>query len=325
MELRDYFNILLRRKWTIIITVAVTMVAVVLGTQLQTPVYEASTTLRIAASAGGPQSSAVYTYNSQLMNTYVEITTSRPIMEELVTRLQISQPPIVKAEVIPNTELIRVTVENANPKLATLAATSLADILIMESNQLYTGGGKTSQDVLEEQLSQAQADVEIARQGYEKLIIQTPAAPTEIEIAQQALQLKQKSYSDLLAQYDQAKFREEIGASMITIVEPAIVPEYPALPRVNLNYILGIIVGLIGGIGLAFIFENLDGNLYTTRDIETASKLHVFANIPNANKTQLLIFQNGSSPMAKAFQNFASNIYLADNPKPKRSLANYRC
>ncbi len=47
MELRDYLNIILRRKWTILLSVIVTMIVVVLGKQLQTPVYQASMTLHI--------------------------------------------------------------------------------------------------------------------------------------------------------------------------------------------------------------------------------------------------------------------------------------
>ena len=59
MERRDYFNSLLRRKWTIIITVAVTMVAVVLGTNYKHRL-RGLTTLRIAASAGGPQTIRIH-------------------------------------------------------------------------------------------------------------------------------------------------------------------------------------------------------------------------------------------------------------------------
>ena len=320
MELRNYFSILFRRKWIIILTVVITMTVVVIGTQLQTPVYQASTTLRIAASAGGPQNSAVYTYNEQLMNTYVEIATSRPVLEELAKRLQVSQPPIVKAEIIPNTELIKISVDDTNPKMAAAAANTLADILMAQSNQLYTGGGKTSQEVLGEQLAIAQADLDQTRKDYGKLIIQTPAAPGQISATGQLLQLKQNTFTILLGQYEQAAFREEIQASMITVIEPAIVPKMYSQPRIMMNYFLGLIIGLIGGVGLAFIFENLDTNLYTTRDIEIATNLSSFANIPNANKKQLIISKNGSSPITKAFQDFASNIYLANDQELTKVL-----
>ena len=320
MELKHFFNILFRRKWVILSTVAITLIVIVAGTQLQTPTYEASTILRIAATAGGPQTSAVYTYNEQLMNTYIEIATSRPVMEELMTRLEVNQPPSITAETIPNTELIKITAKDTNPKLAATAANTLADILIMQSNQLYTGGGKTSQEILEEQLAQAQVDVEKSRQDYEKIIIQTPAVPNEIEIAGQLFQLKQNNYATLLSQYNQARFREEIQANMITLIEPAITPQAASQPRAALNYILGLVVGLIGGMGLAFIFENLDTHLYTTQDIESAAKLITFADIPNAGKKQVIISRNGPSPVSKAYQCFAENIYLTNDQKLKKVL-----
>ncbi len=320
MELRDYLKIILRRKWVIAITVFATMSIVVIGTRLLTPVYQASTILRVAVSAGGPQNSAVYTYNEQLMNTYAQIATSSPVMEELMSRLQVDGLPIIKAEVIPNTELIKITTEDENPKMAATVSNTLAEILTTQSNQLYTGGGRTSQEILEEQLIQAQIEVEKTRQDYKKLIIQTPAVQNELEIAGQLFLIKQNNYAALLSQYNQVIFREEIQASMITMVEPAVAPEVPSSPRAGLNYVLGLIVGLIGGLGLAFIFENLDTTLYTSQAIETATKLSTFANIPSANKKHLIIANNGSSPIANAFQNFASSIYLANNQMPHKVL-----
>lgn len=53
MDLKQYFDILWRRRWVIVFTAAATMVAVVANTRAQTPMYRASATLRIAASAGG--------------------------------------------------------------------------------------------------------------------------------------------------------------------------------------------------------------------------------------------------------------------------------
>ncbi|MBI5351484.1 MAG: hypothetical protein HZB50_02470 [Chloroflexi bacterium] len=258
MELKHYINILFRRKWMIILTIAITMAVVVIGTQLQTPIYEASATLRIAASAGGQLIYPNLTYVDRLMNTYVEIATSDPILDELVKRLDISKPPMIKAEIIPNTELIKITVEDTNPKLVAAAANTLADILMAQSNQLYTGGGKTSQEILGEQLVIAQTDLDQTRKEYGKLVIQTPAAPERIEATRQSLQLKQNAFTTLLGQYEQAAYREEIQSSMITVIESANMPNAYSQPRVMLNYSLGLIVGLIGGMGLAFIFENLD-------------------------------------------------------------------
>jgi len=320
MELKDYLRILSRRKWVILLTLVVTVVVVSIGTYLTTPVYQATAVFRIAVSSGGPLSFSDYTYADQLMNTYVEMATRRPVLEELVQRLTLSRAPNIKAEIIPNTELIKITVEDTDPKLAAKAANTLVDVLIAQGNQLYIGGGKHLSDVLGEQLTQIQTDMDQTRTEYEKLLLQTPAAPDEIDTTKQALQLKQSNYATLLGQYQQAHFREEIQGSMITVFETAIVPHSPSKPRVLLNILMGLAVGLLGGLGLAFLFENLDTTLYTTEHIESVTKLMALAKIPKANKKQMLIFQDVFSPIAEAFRNLATNIQQSNHKKAQKVL-----
>jgi uncharacterized protein involved in exopolysaccharide biosynthesis len=79
----------------------------------------------------------------------------------------------------------------------------------------------------------------------------------QVDAARQLMQLKQGIYATLNTQYSQT-IRREIQANMMTVVETAIVPEEYSQPRVMLNYFLGLTIGLIGGLGLAFIFEDLD-------------------------------------------------------------------
>ena len=308
MELRDYITILLRRKWIIMVTLLVTVLVVSIGTSMSTLVFEATSVIRIAVSSGGPLSYQEYVYTDQLMNTYVEMATRRPVVQELMDRLGLNEPPEIKAEIIPSTELIKISVEDTNPHRAADAANTLADILIAQSNQLYVGGGKRLSEVLSDQLTQVEADVDTTRTQYEKLLLQTPPAADEIETTKQALQLQQSNYASLLVQYQQARFREEIQASMITVFETATVPQTPSKPRVTVNMILGFVVGLAGGLGLAFVFENLDTILYTSEDIEKITQVAALAQIPEASKDQLFVFQDSFSPIAEAFRNLATYV-----------------
>ena len=269
MNLKPYVNIIQRRKWAVILTVIVVLAATALGTINQKPIYTASTTLRVAASVGGSLNNSEYMYNIQLMNTYVKIATSRPVLDQIKTQLGIKTLPDITAEVIPNTELIKITVKSKNPANASIIANTLTDILIAESNKLYVGGGTNLQAVLEKQLAKAESDLEQARKEYEKIIIQTPAATGQIESVRGLLQSNQTTYTTLLGQYIQASLREEIRSSMITVIEPAIPPQTPSQPNIPLNYALGLVIGLMGGLGLAFILENLDAG-HTTENIKSA-------------------------------------------------------
>ena len=76
----------------------------------------------------------------------------------------------------------------------------------------------------------------------------------------------------LLSQYDKARVDEAMRANSIGIVEPAIVPEAPSKPNLKLNVALGALVGLMGGIGLAFLFENLSPLIHSRDDLERSSR-----------------------------------------------------
>ena len=318
MDLKRYINILWRRKWVILLTVVFTMLVVIVGTYFQTPVYQASTTLRIATSAGSDLSYQDYQYADRLMNTYIEITTSEPVLAELMKRLNLNKPPSLKAEILPNTELIKITIEDKNPRLAAIAANTMADILIRQSNQLYTGGGISSTEVLGKQLAIAKDGLDKTQQKYQQLLIQTPPAPDEIAVAQQTLSLQQNTYANMLSQYEQASIRETIQANMITIIQPASVPISPSKPRVLINYALGLVISLVVGLGLGFLFEYYDTTLYSSDDIESITKLTTLAKIPKAKKNQVNISKNGTSLFAEAIRNLATKIQIIAHQQTRK-------
>ena len=73
-------------------------------------------------------------YAERLMQTYIQLSKSRPILEEVIGRLAFSVRPrelsdALKVEAIANTELIRVTVERADPREAAAIANLLAVLL----------------------------------------------------------------------------------------------------------------------------------------------------------------------------------------------------
>jgi capsular exopolysaccharide synthesis family protein len=297
------------------------MIAVAISTRMQTPTYYTSSVIRIAVSANGTLSYSDYVQATQLMNTYVEIATSKPILDKLKAQTDLKYLPSIKVTVIPNTELVQISAEGVSPEQITNVANSLAEILISESNELYLGGDKTSQEILEEKLAVSQTDLDLTRASYAKLIIQTPAASAEkVEITRQIFQQKLNQHSTLLGQYTQTAIREEIRSNMITVIKPAQVPSSPSKPRASLNYAIGFAVGLMGGLGLALFLEIQDTTLYESEDIETITGLTERIKIPKASTEQLNNYENDSSKFANAFQNLAIHLQPSNNEPIKKIL-----
>lgn len=93
--LEDYWKIVWRRKWIVILTVVVVTVSAVTFSFLQTPIYEASTTLYLKKAKAGPEQIDIFGGVSLLsaeteINTQIEILKSHTVMEEVARRL----PPI---------------------------------------------------------------------------------------------------------------------------------------------------------------------------------------------------------------------------------------
>jgi capsular exopolysaccharide synthesis family protein len=71
-----------------------------------------------------------------------------------------------------------------------------------------------------------------------------------------------------------------VGVSNIKIVDRAEVPRSPSSPRKRVNLILGLLVGLMGGFGLAFLLDYLDNSVKGAEDVEKYAKLPALGIVP---------------------------------------------
>lgn len=71
-----------------------------------------------------------------------------------------------------------------------------------------------------------------------------------------------------------------LGTSNVRIVDRAEAPLYPSSPKKKLNMVLSLLIGLIGGAGLAFFFEHLDDSIKTFDDVERYTGLPSLGAVP---------------------------------------------
>ncbi len=313
MDLKYYLSIMWGNKWIIITTLVVTMIVVIAGTMVMTPVYTATATLRIATASSGSVTTLDYYYADRLMNTYTRIATSNPVLNELANRLNLSSLPDVNVSPVSSTELLQVLIKSPDPVLAQNAANALADILVTQSQELYSGGEKSTTEILSEQLTAAESDLNQARVDYESVVAQTPNDTDAIDKASLVVDLKQKTYETLLDEYEAARVREALRENTITIVDPAVLPTKPSSPRVLINIALGGIVGFVGGIGLAFLYENLNPRIYSLDQIESIADHDVLGKIPFSKTNGLAGIFNKTIPVKThnfkgSFQNLQAKI-----------------
>jgi len=83
-----------------------------------------------------------------------------------------------------------------------------------------------------------------------------------------------------LSETDVSARLKNLRTSNVWIVDRAAIPLYPSSPKKKLNMLLGLVLGLLGGLGLAFLFEHLDDSVKTFQDVEKSTGLPALGIIP---------------------------------------------
>lgn len=100
------------------------------------------------------------------------------------------------------------------------------------------------------------------------------------------------------------------SALQVSLVEPALTPTTPVRPRPTLNVVLGLLVGMMLGIGVAFLREFLDRSIKTLEQLEAFAGAPVVGTIPpfKAVKQPLPVAEQPRTPAAEAFRKLRTNF-----------------
>lgn len=255
------------------------------------PIYRASTTLLINQA----RNPAVTDYSSiltseRLAKTYVELLTKRPILEEVASRLGLAMdegsfPAELDVKPVRDTQLIELSVEHSDPRLAAEIANTLPEVFIKQNESIQLSRFASSKENLAKQLAVIESDIEATQQAINALQSSASADQAELARLQTALTQYQTSYASLLRSYKEIRLAEAQALDNVIVAEPAKVPKYPVKPRKLLNTLLSS-GGLHAGRGVAFLIEYLDDTIKTSEDVSQALGLSTLGAIARFRTTQ---------------------------------------
>lgn len=128
----------------------------------------------------------------------------------------------------------------------------------------------------------------------------------EYKILKQEADSNRQLYDGLLQQLKEASLAAGLNSSNTRVVDRARVPLYPSQPNIPRNLEFALLVGLVGGIALAFGLEALDSTVRTPEQAEHVSGLPIL----------------GVIPMQPVFDNAAANVarFRLLNKVPRNSV-----
>ncbi len=127
-------------------------------------------------------------------------------------------------------------------------------------------------------------------------------------------------YENVLKSLKTTTATENLPATNIRVVYPALVPETPISPRRARNLILAAGVGLFFGFGLALFLENLDTTIKTPEELERWLEIPNLALIPHidtpANPVEIpeLVVHHGHHPLASEAYRVLRTSVLFSSP-----------
>ncbi len=107
----------------------------------------------------------------------------------------------------------------------------------------------------------------------------------------------------------------------VTVVRPADLPVSPVSPRTTVNIVLGLLVGLVLGIGVAVLRETLDTTIKSGEDLQKltgSSALGVISYDGQAQKNPLVSQLDSRTGRGEAFRTLRTNLRFVDVDNPPR-------
>jgi capsular exopolysaccharide synthesis family protein len=144
----------------------------------------------------------------------------------------------------------------------------------------------------------------------------------DFKIQQREVDTNRQIYENLLLRMKEVEVTEAIRASNISLVDRAETPLEPSSPKIPLNLALSMMLGLFGGIGIAFFQEYMDDTLKTPDDVERYLRLATLGTIPEFNTTRekeatddktpdLEVAQQPTSAGSEAIRTLRASLFLA--------------
>ncbi len=347
MEFRPYLAILSR--WLSLILAFVVLGA---GTSYflarrTPPTYQATATVLISL-ASNPF--AGLTYNDvmttdRLMKTYAEWLTKRPVLEEVVKRLGLSETADdlmdkVSIQPIRDTQMLVVNVTDVDPERGAAIANQLPTVFIDQYQTLRSGRFALSEANLTKALTELKTEADKTQGVLDTLRSGIPAGraamsqtldspaptvdPSELARLQTVLSQQQTAYAGLLKNYEDIRVAQSQSQDTISIIEPAVVPSAPVKPNNTMSTLLGAIVGLMVALGIVVLIEGLDETIKTLRDAQEVSGRPLLGFIERWTsrdiKDRPVASVFPSSPFAEDYRALRTNVLTRLPDQPLKSL-----
>ena len=310
LGLRDYLHVLRRRKWIVLEALVLVPLAAVALSLRQSPQYQSSADVLLRyqslpstlSGISDPNSYSYYIDPTRSTDTSLQVA-SLPALADRVTaavarqHVSPSQVGFTSVAEVGNTDVIRFTTTTGDARTAPLVATEYARQFTSYFEQIDTRSITEAISGLQKRIAQLQA------QGGRQARLDAASLQSNVNKLQTLLTLRTSNAVVIRTADSAAKIR----------------------PTPKKYGLIGLGLGIILGIGLAFLRDAFDTRLRTEAEIAGILEMPVLARIPPPPRRlerdrQLVMLADPTAKGADAFRRMRMNLEFASIGKPSQVI-----
>ena len=295
----------------------------------QPRVYEAKATLIVGQSLTSLNPDYTQLLASQqLSSTYASVATHWPHLEAVITKLGLSTTPAelakrVSAVAPVDSSLVVITAQAPSGTEAAGVANALADELIAASPSIQ-GRQADLQASIQEDLRSTQEQVLVTQAEIDTLIglsERTPEQEAQLATLENRLVTLRSTYATLLS------YVSVSASNLLSVSEPAVVPDTAVAPRPLLTAFLAGLLGLLLAVTLAVGVEFYRDPIRDIDDVEAVTGLSTLGTVgrmKGVDRRQeiyhLAALLYPRSAISEAYRALRANLDFASLDEPVRTL-----
>ena len=306
--LGDYLAILRRRKWIVLQAVVLVPLVAVVASMRQEPLYSSSATVllnrqSLAATLLGSEDPNRLQDPDRLGRTQAQLARVPDLAERVLDSAGMSDRGtgsfLALSSVTPVAQtdlLLEFAVSDADPLVAERLATAYAREYTRYRRELDTDAIERAREQLRQRID---------------------------DLRDSGVSSSSAVLDGLIEKEQELATLSELQVSNASLVRPA-QGAVQVRPQTRRNGILAVLLGIVIGLGLAFVRETLDRRVRTDEELDRILGLPLLARIPKpparTKQSQLAMISRAATPEAEAFRRLRANLEFANLGQQPRTI-----
>jgi succinoglycan biosynthesis transport protein ExoP len=222
--------------------------------------------------------------------------------------------------------VISIKATDVDQQRAPAIANSMAEAFVAWSRDTKRESIKAAADEVQRRLDEARIEIlALGKKIVDARSTDKNGAVIKDDSLQAELTIATDLYATLAEKLETLRVNEQLENGSGRVVSVAVAEATPVSPKPLRNAALGLVVGLVFGLGLAFLLEYLDNTIKSTDEAERLYGAPVLGQIPledfdKGEKRRLTMVQHPGSPAAESYRALRNSLDFVNFQHDIRTL-----